>query len=327
MRQVCVLIALAFAGLGAAAPTAAQHSTEFTIAPVGGMRFGDTRFELNFDYLLPDSTIGSGGSELIFPLDISQAGVQFGFKFMKNGHRAWTADARLLFAVSDPRSKMTDEDWDETDFGRIEWSSTESTVDGTLSELDVEITRLVVSGKSAELAVLVGGSYQKVKQSMIDISGTQLGVDIEGNLVVYNFADDELAGTYEIRYLRPKIGLAPRFLWGAVTMELKGVVSPLLYAKDIDDHVRRYFQIRTDGKGFGYGGRMALQYESRGTAQSRFFARLSGEVSRAEVDMSGFRQYYADNPDEGVEQGDLFAEEHTLSSTQYGIHLALGFTF
>jgi outer membrane protease len=326
MRQVCVMIALAFAAIGAA-PTFAQHTTEFTIAPVGGMRFGDTRFELNFDYLLPDSTLGSGGSELIFPLDMPQAGFQLGFKVMQAGHRAWTADARLLFAVSDPRSKMIDEDWDDTDFGRIEWSSTDSTVDGSLSELDVEITRLFVSGKNAELAVLLGGSYQKVKQRMIDISGSQLGVDTEGNLVIYEFADDELAGTYEIRYLRPQVGLAPRFLWGSVTLEFKGVVSPLLHAKDIDDHVRRSFQIRTDGKGFGYGGRAALQYESSPTTQTRFFAHLSGEISHAEVDMSGFREYYADNPDEGVMRGDLFAEEHTLSSTQYGIHLALGLTF
>ena len=310
-----------------AAQVSAQHTYELTLAPVGGMRFGDTRFELNFTYLLPDSTIGSGGSELIYPLDVKQAGLQLGFTVAQQGHAVWTTDLRMLFAVSDPRSKMVDRDWNESNFGRLVWSNTESTVDGSLSELELEFTRLLFSGKDFELAALLGGSYQKVKQKMIDLSGTQLGVDQDGNLVVYQFEDDELAGTYEIRYVRPQVGLVPRFLLGAVTMELKGVVSPLLSAKDIDDHVRRYFQIRTDGRGFGYGGRVALQYQSRGKGKSRLFGCLSGEISTLDIDMSGYREYYADNPDEDVVKGTRYAEDHTVKSKQYGVHLALGFSF
>jgi outer membrane protease len=291
------------------------------------MRFGDTRFKLDFNYLLPDSSLGSGGSELVFPLDVTQAGLQFGFRVMRAGHRIWTADLRLLFAVSNPGSKMTDKDWDNTDLTRVEWSSTESTVDGSLSELEFETTSTLVTGRTAELAVLAGVTFQKVKQRLTDLSGWQLGVDGEGDPVVYLVEDNELAGTYEIRYVRPQIGVVPRFLWGPVTAELKGVVSPLLVARDIDDHVRRYFQIRTDGKGFGYGGRAALQYESRSKAKIRPFGRLSGEISRARVEVSGYREYYADNADDGAERGDRYAEEHIVSSTQYGVNLAVGIRF
>jgi outer membrane protease len=291
------------------------------------MRFGDTRFKLDFNYLLPDSSLGSGGSELVFPLDVTQAGLQFGFRVMRAGHRIWTADLRLLFAVSNPGSKMTDKDWDNTDLTRVEWSSTESTVEGSLSELEFETTSTLVTGRTAELAVLAGVTFQKVKQRLTDLSGWQLGVDGEGDPVVYLVEDNELAGTYEIRYVRPQIGVVPRFLWGPVTAELKGVVSPLLVARDIDDHVRRYFQIRTDGKGFGYGGRAALQYESRSKAKIRPFGRLSGEISRARVEVSGYREYYADNADDGAERGDRFAEEHIVSSTQYGVNLAVGIRF
>jgi hypothetical protein len=309
---------------------AAQQTYEFSVAPVGGMRFGDTKFTLDFNYLFPDSSIGSGGSELVFPLDVTQAGVQFGFRVMRGGHRVWTADLRLLLAITDPGSKMTDEDWDDTYASRDVWSSTRSTVDGSLAELEFEATRTLVSGRTAELAVVAGLNLQEVKQKLTDLSGWQLiGVDGEGNPVVYLVEDGELAGTYEIRFVRPQVGVTPRFLWGPVTAELKGVVSPLLYVKDIDDHVRRYFQIRTDGWGFGFGGRGALQYESRSKAKIRPFGRLSGEISRASVKVSGFREYYAtvQEGDYVFHAGDRFAEEHTVNSTQYGINLAVGFRF
>lgn len=305
----------------------AQQTCEFSAAPVGGMRFGSTKFKLDFNYLLADSSLGHGGSELVFPLDVTQAGLQFGFKVMQAGHRIWTADLRLLFAISNPASKMTDKDWDNTYVTRVEWSSTESTVDGSLYELEFEATRTLVSGRTAELAVLAGVDLQKVKQKLTDLSGWQLGTNGEGDPVVYTIEDNDLAGTYEIRYVRPQVGVVPRFLWGPVKAELKGVVSPLLYAKDIDDHVRRYFQIRTDGKGFGYAGRAALQYESRSKAKIRPFGLLSGEISRARVEVTGYREYYADNADDGAERGDRYAEEHIVSSTQYGVNLAVGIRF
>jgi outer membrane protease len=325
MKQTFAMIVLVLlVGVG---EISAQQTYEFSVDPVVGMRFGDTRFEIKFDYLLPDSSTASGGSELVFPLDVTQTGIQFAFKVVRAGHKLWTADLRLLFAVSNPGSKMTDKDWDNFHGSRLEWSSTESRVDGTLSEIEFEATRLLVSGRGAELAALVGVSYQSVKQKMTDLSGWQLGPDQDDNMVVYLFDVDILAGTYEIRYIRPQFGLAPRLLFGSFSVEGNAMVSPLLHVKDKDDHVLRYFQVRTDGKGFGYGGRVALQYEPPATSKSRFFGRLSGEISRAEIEVAGYREYYADNPDEGMEAGNRFAEEHTVSSTQYGVHLVLGVSF
>ena len=327
MKQTLAMIMLALlVGVG---EISAQQTYEFSIDPVVGMRFGDTRFEINFNYLLPDSSVGSGGSELVFPLDVTQTGVRLAFKAVQGGHRMWTADLRLLFALNNPGSKMTDKDWDKYQNIRIEWSSTESRVDGSLSDIEFEATRLLVSGRRAELAVLVGGSYQSVKQKMTDLSGWQLGSDPDGNMVIYLFDYDILAGTYEIRYIRPQIGLVPRLLFGSFSIDLKATVSPLLHVKDIDDHVLRYFQVRTDGKGFGYSGRLALQYEPPATGKSRFFGRLSGEISRAKVNVAGYREYYATviEDEYEIKAGTRYAEEHTVSSTQYGVHLVLGVNF
>jgi len=325
MKHTFAVAALAILSLSGT--TSAQETYEFSVSPVGGTRSGNTRFEINFNYLSSDSSIGSGGSELVFPLDVTQAGVQFGFRVMRGGHRVWTADLRLLLALTDPGSKMTDEDWDDTYGAKFIWSSTESRVNVSFSELEFEVARTLFTGRTAELAVTGGYNLQKIKQRMTNLSGWQRGFDGEGDIVVYRFSDDLLAGTYEIRYFRPQLGLAPRFLWGSVTVELRGMVSPLLYAKDIDDHVRRYFQIRTDGWGFGYGGRATFNFEPRSKAKIKKFFCLTGETFRAKIQTSGYREYYADNPDEGVLKGDRFAEEHTVNSTQYGINLAVGFRF
>lgn len=328
MKQTLAMIMLALlVGVG---EISAQQTYEFSVAPVGGMRFGDTRFELNFNYLLPDSSIGSGGSELVFPLDVTQAGVQLGFKVMRAGHRLWTADLRLLFAVSDPVGSMIDEDWENMGRVKLLWSHTESAVDASLSDLDFEATRLIAYGPAAELAVMVGVGHQKLRYKMVDLKGWQYrDLDTNGQLEAYLIDYRVLAATYEIRYLRPEIGIVPRLLAGPFLVEFKGVVSPLLYAKDIDNHVLRFFQIRTDGRGFGYSGRLALQYEPPATGKSRFFGRLSGEISRAKVNVAGYREYYATviEDEYEIKAGTRYAEEHTVSSTQYGVHLVLGVNF
>ena len=236
----------------------AQTRYEFSVSPVAGMNFGDTRFELGFSQVLDDTLVVGGGSKLVFPLDVKQAGLEVGFRYLKDTHALWTVNLRLMLHVGDPGSKMTDRDWITLHNYTMDFSSTESTVDGSLTELEFEATRLLVGGRTVELAALVGLGYQKVKHRMVDLSGWQYGVDADSNLVRYIFYVDDLVGTYEVRYLRPQLGVAPRFLIGSFTAELKMVVSPLLYVKDIDDHVLRFFQIRTDGKGFGYGGRLAL---------------------------------------------------------------------
>jgi len=305
----------------------AQTRYEFSVSPVAGMSFGDTRFDLGFTQVLDDTMVVSGGSELVFPLDVKQAGVEVGFRYLKDTHALWTVNLRLMLHVSDPGSKMTDRDWITLYNYTMDFSSTESTVDGSLTELEFEATRLLVSGRSVELAVLVGLGYQKVKHRMVDLSGWQYVMDADSNLVPYTFYVDDLVGTYEVRYLRPQLGVAPRFLFGSLAAELKMVVSPLLHVKDIDDHVLRYFQIRTDGKGFGYGGRLALVYDVRGRGRTGPFVALSGDWSRAKVDVSGYREYYADNPDEGASRGDQFAEEHEVSSTQYGVRFQFGVRF
>lgn len=308
-------------------PSGARQKVEFRIAPVGGMHFGDTRFNLDFTYQKADSSLGTGGSELVFPLDVTEAGVEFGFRTLKGDHQVWGGNLRLLFAVNDPGKKMTDRDWINSNNAIFDWSSTKSTVDGSLTELELQGTRLLVSGRTVELAALLGVGYQKIKQRMIDLNGWQFGYDINDSLVVYVIDARLLAGTYEIRYIRPEVGLALRLLMGSFCADLKPAVSPFLQVNDVDDHVLRYFKIKTDGRGFGYGGSVNLSFEPKSARRIIPRVDLGGDFFSAQFDVSGYREYYRNNPDENASRGDRFAEQHKVKTTQYGLHLSLGAWF
>jgi len=305
----------------------AQQKVEFNISPVGGMHFGDTRFNLEFIYQRADSSLGLGGSELVFPLDVTEAGAEIGFRSLKADHQVWSGNLRVLFTVNNPGNKMTDRDWITNNNATMDWSSTESTVDGSLTELEFQSTRLLVSGRTVELAALLGAGYQKIKQKMIDLSGWQFGYDVNDSLVVYVIDERLLAGTYEIQYIRPEVGLEFRLLTGSFSFDLRPVVSPLLHVKDLDDHVLRYFTIKTDGRGVGYGGSVNLTFEPKSSKRILPRVQLGGDFFGAQVDVSGYREYYRDNPDENAVKGDRFAEEHTVKTRQYGVHLAVGVWF
>lgn len=183
---------------------------------------------------------------------------------MENGRCLWTGDLKVMFAIGDPGEKMTDVDWITTEGYRWEFSSTESPVDGSATDLEVKGTRLIYSAPRFELAVLFGFSHQKIKQKMIGFEGWQRWYDEEGDLYVAVVSYDQIALTYEVRYERPQIGLVPRVVSGPLVAEVQAILSPLTYVKDVDDHVLRHFQIRTDGKGFGYGGSLSVQYGKDG---------------------------------------------------------------
>jgi hypothetical protein len=286
-----------------------------------GQHFGDTRFESHWPSVDGSGELVTGGSELIFPLDFPTIGLGFRMMGKRGDLVRWTFSGRVCMALSNPGDKMIDRDWFDTDGHEEEFSWTESTVDGSWRELEIEATRVLVAETKWDLALLVGASYQKTKQKMIDVAGWR---SIPDSADTYHFSLDTLAGTYEISYFRPQIGLMPRlFLGSKMTLEVKGVMSPFLKAKEIDDHVLRSFQIRTEGRGLGYSGRVALVYSAGGRAESGLFIRLEGEYSRAEVDVSGWREYYADGEGGLIEAGSVWPEEHEVSSTQYAIRLAL----
>ena len=324
MKRI-ILVSMVLVALNGAVAAA---EFEFGFAPTSRLGFGDTRFELAIAGYDTDSTFVSGGSELIFPLDFVLGEIQFDMSVMENERRVWTVALSLGLALNDPSSDMIDNDWDNV--GRVEqlWSHTLSNVDGDAYEATLEVTRLLTAGSGAELSVLAGVTWQKARQKMVDLRGWQYySTDSSGQVAAYVWEDDELAGTYEIRYVRPKLGLVSRWRSGSFHTELQATISPLLHVKDIDDHVRRGFQIRTDGRGLGAGSRLTLRYEPSAHSASRPFVALSGDYFKGEIDTDGTRNYYVNAAELGIVRGDRFAESHRITTTQYGLQLAVGIVF
>jgi len=340
------LTILAIILLGVICPTlgsSAQTTYEFRAAPAVGLRGGDTRFELKFPYLRPDSSLGMGRSELVFPLDYNQVGFEFEFRALQSNRPVWRAGLRFALSAGDPKSDMTDQDWINPGFGMLEFSSTNSTVDGSMAMLGVDVSRLLTASGRWELAGCLGFEYQLIKQRMVDLRGWQYDItqvmQLEepvqvDSLTRHVFDVEILAGTYEVRYFRPQIGLMPRLVVGSCSIGLKAVISPLLQVRDIDDHVLRGFQIRTSGRGFGYSGCLKIDYVARRDRSAGLFCSLIGEFARASADVSGFREFYADSendpddPDDDIPAGTVWLGEiHHVTSTQYGLHFAVGLRF
>jgi hypothetical protein len=315
-------LGILLAGLVLTGTVGAETVKETSLSVDLGQRFGDTRFESNWPFQDDDGNLSTGGSELIFPLDFPTLGLQLGLAGEKEGRVVWTLSGRIELALSDPGDKMIDRDWFNVNGTEDEFSWTESTVDGSHRVLEFKAGRVILRDRKWDMAVVAGVNYQKIKQQMIDLSGWQRNPDTVGS---FEFSIDTLAGTYEVSYLRPILGLKPRLMPSSrVTIELEGLVSPLLKAKEIDDHVLRHFQIRAEGSGFGYSGRLALIYGLSGRSGSGLYARLEGEASRLSVDVDGWREYYADGEGGLIEAGSLWPESHEVSSSQYAVRLALG---
>jgi len=340
------LIILAIILVGVICPTiesSAQTTYEFRVAPVVGLSGGDTRFELKFPYLRPDSSLGMGESELVFPLDYKQVGFKFEFRALRSNRSIWEAGVRIALSVGDPKGDMTDRDWVNPGFGMLEFSSTNSAVDGSMAMLGVDVSRLLTASGHWELAGCLGFEYQLIKQRMVDLRGWQYDIDqvvlLEesgqvDSLTRYIIEEEILAGTYEVRYFRPQVGLMPRFVAGAWSIGLRAMISPLLQVRDIDDHVLRGFQMRTSGRGFGYSGQVKIVYEGRSDGISDLYCSLVGEFAQASADVSGFREFYADcendpsDPDDDIPSGTVwFGEIHHVTSTQYGLHFSVGLRF
>jgi outer membrane protease len=310
---------LVLALLLAAGGATAQTIHEFSLSPSFGVWFGETKYDLDFD---------EGKSELVFPLDQNLAGLKFGWRAVREGRTEWSGTVRLSTKISDPGGVFTDKDWWKMDDGGLFlFSSTRSNVEGSLIDFEIELNRRIAGGKKVDLDLVLGLGYQKVSQDAVDVVGTQ-SFFTDSGLVVYEVSYDDLALTYEVKYVRPFVGLAQRIrVSDRMKAAMRAVVAPFIYAEDLDDHVLRSFTSKVDGNGLGFSGRLGLEYEAPRSQRRRPIVGLETELRYAKIEASGRREYYEDNPLEGFDAGEGYPEKRTITTLQYGARLYLGVYF
>jgi hypothetical protein len=222
----------------------------------------------------------------------------------------------------------------------VEFSSTESTAEGSMSMIGVAVKRLLTAKGSWELAGCFGFEYQHIKQKVVDLRGWQFDFrevlllerpDQVDSLTRYDFDLEIIGGSYEVRFFKPQIGLSPRYISGGWSLGLTGLVHPFLQVRDIDDHLIRGFQIRTSGRGFGYSGQLKIGYDAGKGQKKGLFFTLVGQYEHGAADVKGFRDYYRASgvlgDDDYIPVGTVWAEKHHVSTTQCGLRLSVGSRF
>ncbi len=302
----------------------AQRTSRVTIAPVTGIHFGETSY-LFTQQANQDTAIGS---ELIFPLDFVYAGIDVRYESYVDRRLDWTVAITGKIGLTNPGDPFTDRDWITVN-GYLEqnFSYTESEVDVRFYDFYVEATKTIAVNEHLELAVLAGFGYQKIMQDALDFYGAQQlpnDPDAEAILVGY----EGLGLLYDVEYLRPQLGLAPRVVLSpSLSIDLKAAGTPFLYIRDKDEHLLRFMRTEADGRGWGFFGRASIVYEPpANNANRKVFVKLTGEFSSLKADLLKTMSWYGDDPGAEVPTTGLVIPglRHDIRSKQYSVQLQVG---
>jgi|GEM_PF-5790437 len=293
----------------------------FDVVPAGGYSFGTTRYRMDATTVI---------SQLDFPLDQIVAGGRVELAKLRDSRPDWSVSAEIWHALGDPKGTFDDRDWEVAGDGtEFLFSSTESHVDGSMTRLRGEITKTALRGGMWDIAVFAGFTYQKIAQTAIDVSGFQYVTDSGGGGWVY-FDYSVRALTYDIEFYQSLVGLAPRLYPDPrIVIEARLALSPVLYTKDLDNHLLRGFISESAGYGFGTAARMAVRFEpTQHVRDGRFFVMLAGDYYHARTDHPTVVKWYRDVEEESRSAGDiLYGVPHEIVSNQFALSLQIGLTF
>jgi len=237
-----------------AATAGAESRLRFDIVPGVGYSFGTARYRMEGTTVI---------SQLDFPLDQPVGGGRIELARLRDGRPDWSVTAEVTTALGDPHGTFDDRDWYVLGDGSEElFSTTRSHVEGSLIRLRGEVCKRAFHGPNWDIAVFAGLVYHGISQTAIDVAGSQIVSDSAGNGRWVEFDFEARALTYDLDVYQSLVGLAPRlYVEPRVVVEARLAVSPILYVKDLDDHILRGFTSKADGYGFGWSTRLMLRYE------------------------------------------------------------------
>jgi hypothetical protein len=282
--------------------------------------FGDTRYELNAKSEDPGEpgTLVDIRSELKFPLDVTLLGVTARWDPGMPGSSLWGAAAGVHMNVTDPASKMTNEDW----IGGRQIAFTESNADLDMLLATAAVHYRFRQGHRSAVSLLLHFDYQRVDQYLVGFEGWR------GSL----FSDERfpISGTapvvdYRVEYLSPRLGVAGDYQFGDFSRLALETSAGVVYAWDKDDHLLRGRISEGDGWGFGLNSSIALDLLPGFAPLGWLSASLIGELRffHAEGDVDQ-RWYRDEDLPAGTEINDI---PYQLQSLQTQISLNVGVSF
>ena len=324
VRSILVLLALS---IGASA----GEPVTFRVAPQLGMAFGETTYEIKLAGLLEQGgDIITLRSKLGFPVDVNLTGIRAGLYGGFTELPKWSLELGIMSNLGDPRGVVTDQDWiGQLNQFEIEFSNTESDVEGSVLQFDIEGSLLLFERNRFGLSAIGGLWYEKIDQTVIGASGWQLepGVDLFdfGNRVFFDL--DGPVGEYRVTYKVPFVGLAGRLLLSPASVLSLQAAGGVALFDDFDDHLLRGKTAEADGDGFGFRSSVNFRRTFGQGGKTRPFVAVEGQLFILSADGKQKQTWYADDPatpgidDTGTAVG---AIPYTVELTQYALMLRFG---
>lgn len=305
-----------------AASAGAESRLRWDIVPGVGYSFGTARYRMEGTTVI---------SQLDFPLDQPVGGVRIELAMLRDGRPDWSVTAEVATALGDPHGTFDDRDWDILGDGSLAlFSTTKSHVEGSQTRLRGEVCKRALRGPNWDIALFAGFAYHSISQTAVDVTGSQVVLDSVGNGHWVEFSYVIRALTYDLDVYQSMVGVAPRlYPEPRLTIEGRFAVSPILYVKDLDDHLLRGFTSRAEGYGFGWSARLMMRFEPKWNREGgRLFGLLVGDYYHQKVDKSTVVEYYRDVAGEPYPKGTVLpGVPHEIVGHQSAIGVQVGVTF
>lgn len=317
-----------------AQPGVLNDKLDLSLSARGRNLTGYTTYTINFSelYLFEGaSLLANYKSELEFPLDVFVTEFRFslGTKMVKN--LPWSLNVAFTTNTNNPGNSMKDSDWlqvPQASFDeKLIYSESNTALDADF--FDIYGRAAVWSGKQVRLDVLLGYEYQKMSFDVTGLEGWQL--DTLFNRQYFSGYDDELVGTYEVKYQMPYLGVATNVdVFSNIGFDAVVKGSPLVSSKDTDDHVLRNKVSVSDGTGAMISIDGGLTYTLFGPGSGlSWVAGLGYEYTYISSSGTQTQSWYGDDPATSYDDTGTAVTgiHHELKSNQHGVFVTVAARF
>ncbi len=300
MRKIWMTFTLlSVLGLAMPAGASAEKKVQVDIQPSFGFHSGTASYEFLLTQQPADTVhIYAVQSKLEFPTDASLIGANFRIRPAADP-RKWSVRGNFYASVSDPTRVMTDRDWESASgtSGLELFSYTESDVQMTMFNIDVNLTARLFKFGTGGLSLLGGLQLQRIDEDIIGFEGWYRSFDSS----TYSFRSAQLPQsgtgkvlTYRLNYVQPYAGAqlymepSPQF-----EGEMNLAVGPVRFT-DRDDHLLRHKLSTADGTGLGFLGSIRGDFVLTKDRKYNYVLSASAKLEHTSITGTQTQTWYAD---------------------------------
>ncbi|HKK21799.1 MAG TPA: hypothetical protein VJ983_10030 [candidate division Zixibacteria bacterium] len=300
LRQVKLVFAIVCGlVLGSTVGIRAERKIQIDLQPTLGYHSGKTSYEFLLTQTPSDTVhIYAVQSKLEFPTDATLIGANFRIRPLSD-LRKWNLRGSIFTNVTDPKKVMTDSDWESASgtSGLELFSYTESGVQMSMINVDVNFSARLFRIGSGGASLLAGVQFERINQDIIGFSGWYKSFDSS----TYSFRSTLLPQsgsgtvlTYRLTRFEPYGGVQ---LYAEPSSKFEGELNlaagPVRFT-DRDDHLLRHKLSTADGNGLGLLGSIRGDILLTRGRKYNYLLALSAKFEHASITGTQQQTWYAD---------------------------------